>query len=72
VREYVYGETDAGQSYIDYKHPIVRCKDCVHSRSDGNECAFFSADVPIPGGDEFEERNAYVGQDGYCAWGEKR
>ena len=52
--------------------PIVRCRDCSHSRKDGTLCMFFASWEPIAGGDEYAEIPADVEPDGFCAWGEKR
>lgn len=29
-RWYLYGETDAGQSWLDKEREVVRCRDCKH------------------------------------------
>jgi hypothetical protein len=54
------------------REPIVRCRDCKHSRKDGVLCMFFASWEPIAGGDEYAEIPADVEPDGYCAWGELR
>lgn len=52
--------------------PVVRCRDCMHGRGEGRECALFASWRPVCGGDEYESALAEVSPDGYCKWGERR
>lgn len=52
---------DAESSTVDYREPIVRCGDCKHFRSHGDDYLFCNlAARELDGGD------------GFCSWGERR
>lgn len=51
---------------------IVRCRDCKYANEDGDECVYFAAWEPLPGGDEFRDVYVDVEPNGFCAWAERR
>ena len=52
---------DAESSTIEYREEIVRCRDCKHFRSHGDDYLFCN----------LAARELDVG-DGFCAWGERK